>query len=154
MREINKIILHCSDSLYGDRDLINSWHKARGFKEIGYHYLILNGYRYYSPSYKSNVYMDEDGKLQIGRAIDKAGAHCKGHNHDSIGICLIGRHTFTARQLLDVLPNLLIDLMEQFKIPSCAIFGHYEFDSQKTCPNIDMPMVRVLIDKLYKGGKI
>ena len=45
MREIKKIIIHCSDSEFGDAALIDKWHKERGWTGIGYHYVILNGCR-------------------------------------------------------------------------------------------------------------
>ena len=43
MRKINEIIIHCSASAEG-KDFtvqdITRWHKQRGFKTIGYHYVI------------------------------------------------------------------------------------------------------------------
>ena len=76
MRDINKIIIHCSATVEG-RDYtvsdINIWHVKRGFDCCGYHYVI---YR--------------DGTIATGRALEKIGAHCKGYNKNSIGICYIG----------------------------------------------------------------
>lgn len=66
MRKINEIIVHCSATPEG-KDYtaqdITRWHKARGFKTIGYHYVV---YR--------------DGSVHAGRAESKVGAHCYGHN--------------------------------------------------------------------------
>jgi len=54
-------------------DTIREWHIARGFSDIGYHYVI-------------NSWGDRfDGRQQ-----SLIGAHAKGRNHDSIGICLMG----------------------------------------------------------------
>ena len=76
MRKINKVIIHCSATPEG-RDYtvadIDRWHRERGFNEIGYHYVV---YR--------------DGSVHAGRDVAKIGAHCKGQNADSIGICYIG----------------------------------------------------------------
>ncbi len=76
MRQITEIILHCSDTVEG-RDYtvedIDRWHKNRGWRSIGYHYVI---YR--------------DGTVHEGRPLKQIGAHCKGHNYHSIGICYIG----------------------------------------------------------------
>ena len=76
MRKINKVIIHCSATPEG-RDYtvadIDRWHHERGFNEIGYHYVV---YR--------------DGSVHAGRDVAKIGAHCKGQNADSIGICYIG----------------------------------------------------------------
>ena len=76
MRKINEIILHCSATAEG-KDYtvadIDKWHKQRGFKCIGYHYVI---YR--------------DGSVHQGRPLNEIGAHTTGHNANSIGICYIG----------------------------------------------------------------
>lgn len=51
----------------------NRWHRERGFDSIGYHYII---------------YLD--GSIRFGRPVEQAGAHCKGHNANSIGVCYVG----------------------------------------------------------------
>lgn len=143
MREIKNIILHCSDSKFGDAALIDRWHKKRGWQGIGYHYVILNGRRIV------NDYRDiDDGLIENGRDIRDIGAHCKGQNRDSIGICLIGRRHFTAKQLLIALPTFIAGLMFKYGIPASRIYGHYEFNDEKTCPNMDMKMVRAKLMNL------
>lgn len=76
MRKINLIIIHCTATIEG-RDYtvstIDSWHRQRGFDCIGYHYVV---YR--------------DGTVHEGRPVAKVGAHCAGHNANSIGVCYIG----------------------------------------------------------------
>ena len=76
MRQINDIIVHCSATKEG-RDYtvadIDRWHKARGWRCIGYHYVI---YR--------------DGSVHAGRPVEQIGAHVTNHNANSIGICYIG----------------------------------------------------------------
>ena len=76
MRDIKRIIIHCSATKEGqdfDVEDIRRWHKAQGWQDCGYHYVItLNG------------------DIQEGRPLEKAGAHTKGYNQDSIGICYIG----------------------------------------------------------------
>jgi N-acetyl-anhydromuramyl-L-alanine amidase AmpD len=62
------------------------------------------------------------------------GAHVKGHNEGSLGICLIGRDEFTGDQLL-ALRNLHHRLVVQY--PTAQWFNHYELDESKTCPNFD-----------------
>ena len=151
MRDIKKIILHCSDSRGGDNKLIDAWHKERGFDEIGYHFVICNGYpnirnrdgNYY-PKQDGNYHPRLDGLLQPGRSIDKIGAHCLGHNDDSVGICLIGQRLFSAKQLIETLQDLLVELMCQFDLEPKDIYGHYELASNKTCPNINMDSIRRL----------
>ena len=43
VREIKKVIIHCSDSDFGTASVIDGWHKERGWDGIGYHYVITNG---------------------------------------------------------------------------------------------------------------
>ena len=63
-RIIKEIIIHCS-ATQEDKDYtvadIDRWHRARGFKKIGYHFVI---YR--------------NGDIHVGRSLSEIGAHCKG----------------------------------------------------------------------------
>ena len=128
MRKINLIIVHCSATPEGKDftvDDITRWHKARGFKTIGYHYVI---YR--------------DGSIHKGRPVSEEGAHCVGHNANSIGVCYIGglaadgktpKDTRTDAQKLS-LRNLLSQLKKSY--PGVAIRGHRDF-AAKACPSFD-----------------
>ena len=121
IRKINEIIIHCSDSdvkAHDDIKVIRDWHvNERGWSDVGYHYFIR-----------------KDGTIQKGRLLDTVGAHCKGHNKHSVGVCLSGRHKFTQRQF-DALEMLIDRLYVQFG--AIPVYGHYEF-SKKTCPNFDV----------------
>jgi len=145
MREINKIIIHCSDSAFGDAKLINKWHLERGFDEIGYNYVICNGYIESSKHY--NKYAD--GEVQIGRDIEKIPAHCRGQNSHSIGICLIGVDEFSDVQLAESL-ILVRKLMKKYNLKISDVYGHYEFNTNKTCPNIDMNSYREQLQIIEK----
>ena len=145
MRKIDKIILHCSDSEFGDSALIDTWHRERGWDSIGYHYVILNGRPSDRPYVKS-----EDGVIEMGRDIADIGAHCLGENRGSIGICLIGRRYFSPLQLFVALPLLLSALCKEHGLGVGDIFGHSEFNPKKTCPNMDMKVFREnLLRTLY-----
>ena len=133
MREIDRIIIHCSDSPQNRGDTvadIDLWHKQRGFKRVhkgvtyhvGYHYVIL-----------------ENGFVEVGRPIEVSGAHAVGHNNSSIGICLIGIDSFTDKQF-ESLKHLVNGLMENYDIMPNKVLGHYQVDKHgKTCPNFDVP---------------
>ena len=69
----NKIILHHSASKVASAQLIDSWHRARGWNGMGYHFLVR-----------------KNGDIERGRPIDVVGAHCTGQNADSIGVCFEG----------------------------------------------------------------
>lgn len=141
MREIRKIIVHCSDSDFGDAAVIDQWHKARKWKGIGYHFVITNGVIHAGDDYKAI----SDGVVQNGRPVEETGAHVKGHNADSIGICLIGRHHFTGRQLGKALPDLMRALMQVHSVPIDRVYGHRDFDPHKTCPNIETDVLRRIL---------
>ncbi len=116
MRIIKEIIIHCSatkeDKDYTVAD-IDRWHRARGFRKIGYHFVI---YR--------------NGDIHVGRSLSEIGAHCKGHNAISIGICYIGglasdnrtpKDTRTTEQKVALLS--LIKFLKG-KFPNAAVIGH------------------------------
>lgn len=143
MRKINKIVIHCSDSCdsldIGRRE-IDEWHKARGWSGIGYHFLVRR-----------------NGTIEIGRPEETIGAHVKGHNRNSIGICWIGKHIITAAQKT-ALYKLLCELRAKYSIDIEGVVGHYELASEsgKTCPNLDMSKIRADIlfkDTIYEKEK-
>lgn len=155
MRKIKRIIAHCSDSEFGDAETIKRWHtdpppKGRGWADIGYHFVILNGVREHGQAYDPDL----DGFLEFGRDIEQAGAHCKGHNADSIGVCLVGKRRFTGRQLYTALPRLLATLMGQYGLPVTAVYGHHDFDPGKECPCIATDMIRAAVTALGRQGDI
>lgn len=128
MRKITEIILHCSATIEG-KDYtvadIDRWHKARGWKGIGYHFVI---YR--------------DGSVHRGRPLEQIGAHCLNHNAHSIGICYIGgldankkaKDTRTPEQRT-ALRALVAEL--QLRFPGTTVHGHSEF-ANKACPCFDV----------------
>ena len=132
MREINRIVLHCSATREGDdisTETIRNWHVLdRGWSDIGYHYVILL-----------------DGCLEAGRPLFRAGAHAKGENEDSIGICYIGgvaedgktpKDTMTPEQE-DTFRELVHSLRMVWD-RHLTIHGHNEFSS-KACPSFKVP---------------
>ena len=140
MRQINRIIIHCSDSHFGDVLAIDRWHKQRGWSGVGYHYVIPNGIIKARDRYNPS----KDGIVQVGRKIERSGAHCKGQNGDSIGICIIGKQHFTSQQLI-ALRGLLRTQMKRYGVGAENVRAHYEFDNHKSCPNIDAGLIRDLV---------
>lgn len=141
-RTIDEIIIHCTATPEGkdyDIETIRSWHLARGFSDIGYHYII-----------------DRYGHVHTGRDVDISGAHCSGHNAHSIGIAYIGgcvaggktaKDTRTLTQKAALL-SLLIDMRKLY--PKAVILGHRDTSPdlngngivepcewQKECPSFD-----------------
>ena len=127
MRQITEIIIHCADTPAGrdDRaDDIRRWHKTEhGWSDIGYHYVI-----------------DIDGTIEAGRPIETAGAHCAGHNANSIGVCYVGGKLFNkpADTRTDAQKTSLLLLLKYLRqrYPKAKIYGHRDF-AQKACPCFD-----------------
>lgn len=138
-RKVKYIILHCSDSLYGDAKLLDQWHKQRGFERIGYHYVVLNGYRSWE-SYRAQQRDSEVGAIEKGRNEWEVGAHCAGYNQHSIGICLIGRGEYEIQQLMAARLLIVEDLLKRY--PNAKLFGHSELNPLKKCPMMNMDKLR------------
>lgn len=117
-RTMDTIVIHCSATKenkdYSAED-IKKWHLQRGFKDIGYHFIIKL-----------------DGTIEIGRSLDKIGAHVINHNANTIGICYIGglssnnkaKDTRTDKQKESLLN--LITILKSF-IPIKHIKGHRDY---------------------------
>jgi len=137
MRDINYIIVHCSDT-YPDMDIgadeIRKWHVGQnGWDDIGYHYVIRR-----------------DGTLEDGRDLDndgdvdeEVGAHAYGFNAHSLGICLIGgkgrkddgpEANFTMAQY-HALAQLINRLRPTYNNPELK--GHRDV-STKACPSFNV----------------
>ena len=133
MRKIKEAIIHCADFPWGNVQQIDGWHRQRGFSQIGYHFVILNGWIGLHCKLRSL-----DGAIQTGRPLELVGAHTKGHNRNSIDICLIGRDTFTNQQFQS-LRELLHELEKKF--PGLKMTPHRKYNKRKTCPNFTLEKV-------------
>lgn len=125
MRRIENIIIHCTATPEGREvtvSQVDAWHKARGFRKIGYHYLI---------------YLD--GSIHAGRPESEMGAHCLGYNLHSIGVCYVGGLDKDSLQPKDTrtpaqkaaLQTLVAELQQRYK--GSQVHGHNEF-AAKACP--------------------
>ena len=126
MRALDKIILHCSATREGQHitvDTIRQWHLKRGWRDIGYHYVIYI-----------------DGSVHTGRPIEQVGAHTSGQNTGSIGICYVGgveKDGKTPKDTLNELQetamvNLIKALREEYG--DMTLHGHNEY-AAKACPS-------------------
>ncbi len=115
-RKVSKVFIHCSASDAKSHDNVRTilrWHLARGFSDIGYHYVIT-----------------KDGVLHEGRPLRLIPAAQKGHNTGSIAICVTGLTRFTARQM-HTLVGLCIEINYAMDV---TFHGHTEVNPLKTCP--------------------
>ena len=127
-KDTDFIAVHCA-ATDASQDIgkaeIDVWHRQRGFLCIGYHFVIRR-----------------NGKIEYGREVRTVGAHVKGYNHNSIGICMVGGgstkevNNFTTAQWA-TLEGLLRDLRHEY--PDAVIQGHRDFpDVHKWCPSFDV----------------
>lgn len=125
MRKISLIIIHCSavkPSQHSSVQDIDQWHRARGWKSCGYHFVVRR-----------------DGTVEVGRRLDEIGAHCVNRNAHSIGICYEGgldengkpADTRTEAQHR-ALCSLVKELLTSF--PKAIVVGHRDLDPRKKCP--------------------
>ncbi len=119
-RDVHKIIVHHTASPQDTTvSQIRDWHvNGNGWSDIGYHYIILG-----------------DGTLERGRSINKTGAHCKGHNRGSIGICVTGNTSEeppTTAQVQSLLGTLNM-LLEEHNITRQDVYGHRDLGATE-CP--------------------
>jgi N-acetylmuramoyl-L-alanine amidase len=130
--QVKYIVVHCSATPpamdIGEVE-INQWHIERGFNGCGYHGVIRR-----------------NGKVEsnLCRKLDRQGAHVQGHNHESIGICLVGgvdakgkpENNFTPEQMASLRMGLY--WLNQ-KFPDASILGHRDFpEVNKACPCFDV----------------
>jgi len=140
---VNKIIVHHSASAKSTtKSDIEKWHKERGFAGIGYHMVI-----------------GANGTKEEGRSSSKAGAHAKGTNSDSLGICVTGNFETEApdTKQVDALTEVLIRWCKEYKLKETDIYGHYNAPGGTTatsCPgkNLKSKLNQIKLDvkaKLY-----
>ena len=131
MRKINEIIVHCSytkPSMDIDADWIRRLHtRQNGWLDIGYHFVVKRC-----------------GSVEVGRPVEQPGAHCRGHNANSIGICMVGGMSDENRPEDNFLPEQFIQLRQSIYVlkqlyPGITkVTGHLDYDKNKACPCFDV----------------
>ena len=124
-RPINLLVIHHSASpRMTSLQQIQQWHRNKGWREIGYHFVI-----------------DGSGQLQKGRPVKEAGAHAMGHNTHSLGICVTGNNTKREDRWSDYQKDALVSFVKGFRVffPVAEIVGHRDLHGSKTlCPGLDV----------------
>ena len=132
MRPIRRIVVHGSATPpmmdIGVRE-IRRWHLERGWSDIGYHFVIRR-----------------NGRIERGRPVEQPGAHAKGYNRDSIGVCLVGgtdrkgrpdaNYTYDQYYQLN---QLVHELVFEYGVPLSEVVGHRDLPGvRKACPCFDV----------------
>lgn len=159
--DVQYLVVHTAASAIKnvDADMIDRWHRNRGWNGIGYHYVIINDRHDDKP----------DGKIEVARPENVIGAHAKGLNSLSLGICCAGHgdhDEFTPRQK-ERLIALLCQLSTKHGVPVNRIIGHREINdlvdahvisdqhaTSKTCPGnkVDMDQIRAAVSAAKAVG--
>ena len=141
--------MHCTatpPSMDIGAEKINEWHLAKGWSGIGYHFVVKR-----------------DGTVEDGRPLEKAGAHVKGFNAESIGVALVGgvseddrtvsENNFPDKQIVEAL-RFVHNLRKEYDIPIENVMGHKEVIAQithgspKDCPVYPMENFRTALNTL------
>lgn len=131
IRRVEYIIIHCA-ATPSDMDIgaeeIRRWHLKRGWFDIGYHYVVRR-----------------DGTVEKGRPDTRPGAHARGYNHLSLGICMVGgvaddgktpENNFTEDQFANL--RMLVRGLAM-RYPDAQIIGHRDLPNvRKACPSFDV----------------
>ena len=130
MRKINECIIHCT-AINKDLSIedIRKMHVGQGRDDCGYHYLVRHS-----------------GTIEVGRPLWIMGAHCRGHNKNSIGIAFNGLNEFYEEQFQSA-ASLIFDLQQIFG--DLKISPHNKY-SNKRCPVFDVSIIKGLIDGMEK----
>jgi N-acetylmuramoyl-L-alanine amidase len=126
MRRIDTIVIHYAASPQGldvDIEDVRRWHMERGWNDVGYHYFIKL-----------------DGTIQIGRDLKTIGAHVKGHNRHSIGVCyaggtIQGESADTRTEEQEYSLGVLLTTLKRI-FPFAKIVGHRDL-AATGCPGFD-----------------
>lgn len=136
-REITEVVVHATDTTRDmdvSYDVLNAWDTERGFKEVGYHLIILR-----------------DGSLQVCRNVNEIGAHTlKGHNRYSIGIAFVGGilGNRKQREVIRSAESFTLSQYSTFEafmrafyqvIPGAQAWGHNDLDhTRRSDPHFDV----------------
>ena len=135
MRDLKRIILHHSGSLRDKTTMLmmRKWHMDKGWSDIGYHHVI-----------------EGDGRHVYGRPLEIVGAHCKGENEDSVGICVTGDNTDIAQQWTMTQIDKLLRVVDSYRFvfPGIEVSGHKDHRPTE-CPGLDAK--NVLGDSIWQG---
>jgi hypothetical protein len=133
------IVIHHSATPSGGAKAFDKMHRAKGWDELGYHFVVGNGTD------------TADGLVEVGPRWPKQkwGAHAKTpdnrYNDFGIGICLVGNFDLTrpTDEQVRSLSKLVAFLMHTYRIPADRVVGHGETGKATECPGRMMNVAQV-----------
>lgn len=149
MRKITEVIIHCTANQEGtgmNAEGIRAMHmKFNGWNDCGYHYII-----------------ETDGSVVAMRPIEKEGAHCYGHNRNSIGIAYIGglergtkhpKDTMTKDMKMNM-AQITARLLRAYELKPKDVKFHNEYNKSKACPCINKAEFIKLVTMYYNNTNL
>ena len=123
------VVIHHSastDSEHLELDNIAAAHEEKGWDGPGYHFIV--------------ELVDGQYVVLAGRPMNQVGAHCKYHNSDYLGVCLVGNFSQVEppKAQLRVAAKFVAALLDQHKLPRTAIYPHSHFRPTE-CPGAMFP---------------
>lgn len=149
------IVVHESASRWGDAASIRMWHRHRGWCDIGYHAVILNGRISSSSPYNVKL----DGKIEPGRPENRHGSHCEADHMNAValGVCLVGypgRDGYPTKRQLDALVHYCAVKCRQYDIPVSRITQHSDHEPNKPlCASLNMKKIRERVKMELVSGR-
>ena len=130
-RMVDLIVIHCSATKETSRLTplaLDRMHRQRGFNGCGYHY-----------------YIERDGKINSMRPSEKVGAHARGYNAHSLGICYEGgldknghaADTRTERQKVSL--RALVKVLRQLYPTINRVVGHRDLSADRNGDGVITP---------------
>ena len=124
--QIDTLVIHHSASPRESttREAIDGWHREKGWSGIGYHWVI-----------------ESSGYVARGRMPWDQGAHVRGHNSHSLGICVVGDNTVQAERWVLAQVDSLLALVKAIRMvfPIEQVCGHRDLGGTSTeCPGLEI----------------
>lgn len=127
LAQVKRLIVHHSASPRETTlEQIDGWHREKGFEGVGYHWII-----------------EAEGAVRQGRSPTLQGAHAKGANGDSWGVCVTGNNTMPGQQWSPVQVDALRKFVDSVRmlVPGIRVYGHRDVPGGLTrteCPGLDV----------------
>jgi hypothetical protein len=139
MRYIEEIIIHYSDSSFGNSAIIKQWHMERlrpdgshVFHDIAYNFVCLNGITNYGDMYL----VENDGKIEQGRPETELAGGVLNHHIGTLEICLVGKNNVPTAKQSRALKSFILSKVAQY--PSIKQVVGHNWWQDTDCPGFDV----------------
>ncbi len=136
MKQVSGIVVHHSATETGNAACFRVLHRVvNGWNDVGYHFVIGNGS------------LSADGEIEKGRALPFQGAHARGANEFSVGICLVGNfnQTSPSSAQMNSLGILMHRLAAEYSISREFVTVHRLVKGSHTqCPGSNLALKDIL----------